>query len=119
MGSRSDKIAAGSTIPLTVSEASFQRMILTQARARRWMIAHFLPAVRGGVTATHMVGDPGFPDLVLARDGVVLHREVKTHTGRLRPAQKEWLNALGAGDTDGVWRPNDWPRILAELDGAA
>lgn len=119
MGSRRDLLAAGSTLPLTTSEDSLQRMIITQAHGRGWLVAHFLPATRHGVVATHMDGDNGFPDLVLAKNGVVLHREVKSHAGRLRPTQKDWLNALGPGETVGTWRPGDWRRIIAELDGAA
>lgn len=111
-------VVPGTTIALDVSEKSFQRMVLTQAGKRGWRFAHFLPATRHGQTATHMVGHPGFPDLVLAKAGVVLHREVKTVTGRVRPAQKDWLAALGQPYPLGVWRPTDWPRIIAELDAA-
>jgi hypothetical protein len=50
---------------------------------------------------------------VLARDGVLIVPENKTDTGRLRPGQAEWLDALGPHGR--LWRPRDWPEVHAEL----
>lgn len=48
---------------------------------------------------------PGFPDLVLVRERVVFC-ELKTDTGKLSPAQRDWLTALyGAGAEVYVARP--------------
>jgi hypothetical protein len=58
-----------------------------------------------------MSGDPGFPDLVLARGGVVLHVELKSEKGKVRPEQSEWLAELGGE----IWRPSDWPGIQERL----
>ena len=60
-----------------------------------------------------MQGDPGFPDLVLARDGEVLFVELKSSKGKPTTEQVIWLNELGGGC---VWRPDDWPRIQAVLE---
>ena len=60
-----------------------------------------------------MQGHIGFPDLVLAREGVVIFAELKAEKGRLRPDQEKWIAALGACY---VWRPSDWPAILQILD---
>jgi hypothetical protein len=57
-------------------------------------------------------GHPGFPDLVLARDGEVLFRELKTDRGRLTEAQRHSLEVLGGE----VWRPNDWSEVEATID---
>ncbi len=58
----------------------------------------------------------GFPDLVLVRDGVLLMRELKTDRGSLTAAQAYWLADLqAAGVNAKVWRPQDWPAIVATL----
>lgn len=66
----------------------------------------------------------GWPDLVLAyvNRGRVLIRELKTATGKVSPAQSEWLAALqGAGINAGVWRPEDLTNghIFRDLRGDA
>ena len=58
----------------------------------------------------------GFPDEVLVHPGrgLVLFRELKSATGKLRPEQARWLDALAAAGADaGVWRPDD----LDEIEG--
>lgn len=100
---------------MTVSEEHFKDRVIQVAKARGWKVFHALPAqIRPGRYATPMQGHAGFPDLVLARDGQVLLRELKSETGRLSPGQKEWLAALG--EHGGLWRPGDLtPSILAAL----
>lgn len=59
-----------------------------------------------------MQGHPGFPDLVLARNGEVLFVELKSEKGKLSPEQRDWL-----AHTNGrLWRPADWPDICTLLD---
>ena len=53
----------------------------------------------------------GFPDLVLARAGVVLFRELKTDIGKVSDEQAAWLQAVGGK----VWRPKMWSEIEREL----
>lgn len=105
-----------SALPEQMDEASFLRIVRTQAMARGWYVAHFKPSLINGRWATHMVGKPGFPDLVLAKEETVLFRELKTNTGRLSPEQREWLAHLG--NLGGVWRPRDYPLIITELEAA-
>lgn len=51
----------------------------------------------------------GFPDLVLARDHVVIFAELKAKTGKVTKAQQEWGDAIGPRWR--VWYPADWPEI--------
>lgn len=98
-----------------LSEGQFLDMIITRARARQWLVHHDRPAPtkdRNGRWITHTVGDPGFPDLVMAKAGRCIFAEVKTETGRISPAQRVWIEALNGA----VWRPSDWPAICEILD---
>lgn len=66
--------------------------------------------------------NPGFPDLVLlnARSGRLIFVELKAQSGRVRPEQETWINALRAGGhTAELWRPADWlsGRIMDVLRG--
>lgn len=99
---------------LPLSEADFQQRVLDWAQRRHWRVAHVRAAqVRNGRWATPVTGDPGFPDLVLARAGVVLLAELKSEDGKLRPGQEEWLDAV---DTHGrLWKPSHWDTIMEEL----
>lgn len=97
-----------------LSEDDFLTMVIDRARARGWMVYHPRPARSSKGWRTPGQGTPvGFPDLVLARDGEVLIRELKSETGRVTDAQQSWLDACGGE----VWRPSDWPRIVELLDG--
>ena len=49
--------------------------------------------------------DNGFPDLVLAREGVVLLVALKSQNGVLSKAQRQWWAASGYQMR--VWRPSD------------
>lgn len=105
-----------SPLPLSVSEAQLQDTVITLARYKQWLIAHFRPAqMQSGRWATAMQGDVGFPDLVLARRGQVLFVELKRMQGRTTPAQKMWGRQLG--DQYRLWLPTNWNdgTILKEL----
>lgn len=61
---------------------------------------------------------PGFPDLVLVGTHGLAFRELKSQTGTVEPAQREWGYALCAVGHDwAVWRPSDLGsgRIADEL----
>jgi hypothetical protein len=61
---------------------------------------------------------PGFPDLVLVGTRGLIFRELKSRTGIVEPAQREWGYALHATGHDwDVWRPSDLAsgRIAVEL----
>jgi hypothetical protein len=112
------------------SEAGFQEAVTDLASLHGWRWWHDNDSRRN---------KSGFPDLVLARDGVLIFAELKTETGKVSPAQTEWLAALervqercdeswGApdggpftgGSAEGavqvyVWRPKDWESIESTL----
>lgn len=97
-----------------MSEDQFKARVIQTAKLYGWMVTHFRPVkLPSGRWATPLEGDAGFPDLALARNGVVLLRELKTDIGAVEPQQRKWLAA--AGSFGAVWRPADWPAILAEL----
>ena len=109
-----------------MTEAQFQRSVIELAQLNGWKVAHFRPAQNGkGAWRTPVAADgAGFPDLVLVRDRVIF-AELKTNTGRVSPAQREWLDALtraganthkAASVETVVWRPEDWHEILAALN---
>lgn len=99
-----------------MKEADLLKAIVKAARLYGWMVHHDLPVTtwRKGEarTRTAVMGDPGFPDLVLARAGEVIIVELKTETGRFQPGQKEWLRALG---TAYVVKPHDMDRLLRAI----
>lgn len=105
----------------TTDEATFQRLVVEVARIYGWRIAHFPRSlsVRGRHLTATAYDAAGYPDLTLAHPQLgLLFREVKTHKGTVQPNQREWIRVLhDAGADAGVWRPQDWPRILQELRG--
>jgi hypothetical protein len=104
-------------LPLTISEAAFQRTVIELAVLHRWRVCHFRPARTAHGWRTPVEGSPGLPDLVMARDGVVLLAELKRHRGRVSPDQAAWLRVLGGHGR--LWTPMDWPEIVEELKPAA
>ena len=103
-----------------------------------WAVHHDRPARRAGHGwATAIQGHAGFPDLVLARRGVVLFRELKGYQasgrlGRLNEEQRDWAKQLDedwpkvrgaqgrsvlipplrAGLLFDVWTPDDWDTVI-------
>lgn len=90
---------------LHMTETEFADTIIELAHWYGWQVAHFRPARTAKGWRTPMQGDVGFPDLVLARDGVVMFVELKSMGGRLSAGQKRWGEQLGA--IWQVWRPTD------------
>ena len=99
------------TRPLT--EDDLQHRILDLATWRGWRRVHLRPARTEKGWRTAYEGDPGLPDLVLARGGVVLLAELKSRTGRASRDQRLWLDA--AGGCGRLWRPADWDQVQEEL----
>lgn len=96
-----------------LSEDQWQQRIVEAAKLHGWRWAHFRAAKIRDRWVTPQSGDPGFPDLVLARDGEVIVAELKTDIGPFRPGQKDWLAELGGYGR--LWRPADWDSVHEEL----
>lgn len=106
--------------------------VVDLASLNRWAIHHDLPSRRArGQWRTSIQGHAGFPDLVLARAGVVLFRELKGfdsrgRLGKLSPEQRDWARQLKrehddaySGDPIGrrkllfdVWTPDDMDDVI-------
>lgn len=103
------------------SELDFQHRVMELAKLSGWMVVHYRPARVGKGPRTRVVtplsGDRGAPDLILARDGVVLLVELKAQNGRLSPEQRQWLHHIG--EHGRVWRPSDWLTVVQELSRTA
>jgi hypothetical protein len=89
------------------TEAQFQATVLAVARVRGWLVYHVPDSRRS---------TPGFPDLVMARDGDVIFAELKLDGKKPTPAQQAWLDALPAALV-GVycWTPSQWTEIEERL----
>lgn len=99
------------------SEDDLLTLVVDYARWQRWLVYHARPGrTAAGSWLTPMVGDRGFPDLVLARPPRIVFAELKTERGKLGKGQGPWLKALRPAAEVYLWRPSDWTdirRILA------
>jgi hypothetical protein len=95
--------------PPDCPEKEFQAAVMRLAEANGWKAFHVHDSRRS---------NPGFPDVVAVRAGVLLFAELKKQRGgRLNEEQRAWLAELEA--VPGVrvfrWRPVEWPQIVAAL----
>ena len=95
-----------------IGESAWHRTVVHHARQAGWAV-FFVPDRLYAESRRHVrhafdQGDPGYPDLTIVGHGRVLHRELKTESGRLSPDQERWRDALldAGGDWD-LWRPRD------------
>ena len=91
----------GHTRP-AMSEADLQASVIDLARRTRWLYFHDNDSRRNKA---------GLPDLLLVHPetGRVIFAELKSDTGKLRPEQKQWIDALVRGGHHVVtWRPEHW-----------
>ena len=89
---------------LAMTEAELYDAIEPMAHLYSWQAAHFRPAMTDKGWRTPVQGDgAGFPDIVLARRGTTLFRELKRTGEQPTPKQQAWLEAVGGC----IWRPAD------------
>lgn len=98
-------------------ERAFLKQIIAYAREQGWRVYHTRPApVRAGKWLTPLLGDAGYPDLILCRPPRLLAVELKQNRRYPTPAQRAWLADLQAcGIETHIWRPQDWELIKATL----
>ncbi len=90
-----------------MSEKAFQSLVKSHAVALGWLAYH---------THNSRRSDPGFPDLVLVRGGVLIFAELKTEKGKTSESQEVWINAVRENNTPVyVWRPRNWAEIKEVL----
>lgn len=99
-----------------ITEAQFQQQVIDLAKLHGYRLIYHTYSSRRSA--------PGFPDLVLINEqrGRALFRELKTETGRVAPAQFDWITGMTLAGLDaGVWRPSHLlsGRISRELRGQA
>ena len=98
-------------------ERSFQAAVVEYAKLNGWMVFHPYDSRRS---------EPGYPDLTMVRDGVLVFAELKVGKNKTTPAQKKWLEALhsveevsGIGTATNVvvwvWTPEQWDTIERTL----
>ena len=106
------------------SEKDWQAQVLAAARLLGWETMHVRPAIggrgkQGWVTPTSV---KGWPDACLWHPtrGGLMFVEFKSEAGVLSDDQRLCLRSLEmAGQEVHVWRPSDWPAVLARLRGKA
>lgn len=96
---------AQTVIAKSMSERDLSQHVVSLARVLGWKVARW-PTWRATGT------DPGVPDLIMARNGVVILAELKAVGGKLSPAQEAWASAIADGPVESaiyyLWTPEHW-----------
>lgn len=96
-----------------MTEGQLLDTVMELGKFHGWTVTHFRPSWTEHGWRTALSGHKGFPDLVLARNGVVLIAELKTEKGRVTKEQQRWATAIG--EQYRLWRPSDLDQIKEEL----
>ena len=93
-----------------MSERDLTRQVAELAAVFHWLRYH---------TWSSRHSPAGFPDETLVRGDRLLFVELKSATGKLTPAQGEWLEALAAVRRveTYLWRPDDLEDATRVLGG--
>jgi hypothetical protein len=92
----------------TISERDLTAYVRDVARTCGWLRYHTWKSIHSPA---------GFPDEVLVRPPRLVFAELKSASGRLKPEQEAWLEALQQvpGVDVFVWRPDDMDEIAEAL----
>ena len=89
-----------------MSEQELLNEVRRLAAGLQWLTYH---------THRSFKSEPGFPDLVLSRDTLII-AELKSEAGKLHGDQALWIERLiHAGVECYLWRPSDLPFITQRL----
>ncbi len=100
-------------MPQFKSERHFQTAICNFALVNNWLVYNHPDSRKANVASS-----PGFPDIVLAKLGVVVFIECKMPKNKAKPVQLEWQKALqDAGLTSVIVYPDDYEAIKTFLMG--
>jgi len=99
----------------SISEAEFTTQVVKLAQLYGWCVCHIRPAKTGRGWRTAIQGDPGLPDIIAARGGIVVGAELKVGKGKATPAQIRWLKEWGLNGY--LWWPRDWDQIEDVFSG--
>lgn len=93
-----------------MTEAQLRSAVVKLATLNRWMVHHTSDSRS---LRTH---HPGWPDLFMVRNGVVIAAELKVKGRNLTKSQWEWINALARvpGIHSCVWRESEWSNGIIE-----
>ena len=91
-----------------MTEAALQQLLTDAAELNGWLVFHDNDSRRNAA---------GFPDLVLVKPPRVLFLELKSETGRVRPEQHVWMDALSRTHTvsSAIIRPHHVDQVIAYL----
>ena len=101
--------------PQFKSEKRFQDAVVQLSQLNGCLVYHTYDSRRS---------TPGFPDLVILRDDLLIFAELKTDKGKLSKYQSNWLDALKRWKQNQsqrlpfqvhLWRPSDWDAIIEIL----
>jgi hypothetical protein len=98
-------------------EEEFTEWVVDRATERGWHVVHYRKAASRKGYKTPVLGMVGGPDVLCARDGVVILAELKRNRSYLKPEQKQWAAAIG-NRYHRVWRPRDAHAIIQALEEA-
>jgi len=95
-----------------MTETELLENVIDLAQWRGWMVHHCRPARTEKGWRTAIQGTAGFPDLVLARNGMAIFAELKGEKGKLTNEQLNWLVNLDLHlprcENAYLWFPKDW-----------
>lgn len=96
------------SVQLQQSERDLERTVREYAERAGWLVYHTFSSRRS---------PRGFPDLTMVRGDRLVFAELKSYAGRLKGAQKEWLDRLAGTPAEVyLWRTSTpWVEIETVL----
>jgi hypothetical protein len=105
--------------PDLLTERDLSSLVNELARLGRWRLRYHTYTSRG--TQYGRPAAPGFPDWVFVHPEKrrLLFVELKSESGKVKPEQQEWIDALNLipGVEAVIWRPSMWNEIVETLTG--